>query len=177
MEVLEIFEKVKNISELVNSSKNESEMDSQIYNNSDDSEKFFNIINTIKLFKNLNDDNISEQKDYVQDTNAENQPSFEFNNPSINSISKVLPFLDFDYQKEVSFFIKVMEIKHFINSYKNIVSTASLDEKRNAKKRMIEAIKPKLAAEKQPFVDIFLKFLEINEIASKIKFKENYNEY
>lgn len=181
MEILEILEKVKNISNLFNTSednhKTNDEDKEDITNNDDD--KFLNLINTIQLFKNLNDNNyISEKKDLnnINNENIENKFNFEFNNPNINSIIRILPYLDFDYQKEVSVFLKFMEIKHLMNSYKNVISTASITEKDNAKKNVLLTIKSKLHSEKQPIIDVFLKFLEINEIVNKMKHKESYNE-
>lgn len=127
--------------------------------NSEEIEKVLKIANSIKsLTKNTN------EKSKKENPNVSN---ISLENPNIKTIKSVLPFLDLEHKKNIGVFIEMMEVNHILNEYK-VMKVRDDIEKNKLKKDAIVAIKAHLKESNKDFIDLIIKFLEINEITNKI---------
>lgn len=149
MDNQDFLEKAKSLSNFLNNN-----------NNTPDIEKVIKIANSIKTLN---------EKQNINDKN--NLPNISLENPNIKTIKSVLPFLDIEHKKNVGIFIEMMEVNHILNEYRVMKNNDTI-ERNKLKKDAFVAIKSHLKEENRNFVDLIIKFLEINEITNKINLRK-----
>ncbi len=95
----------------------------------------------------------------------------DYNHSAINGIKACLPFMDFKYQKNLTIFLKLIEMQRIIDIYKER-SKISIDTKKNQTSSMLKAIKPYLKSDKATMVDNMLKIMAMKEMMEVGKNKE-----
>ena len=149
MDNQDFLEKAKSLSNFLNNN-----------NNTPDIEKVIKIASSIKTLN---------EKQNINDKN--NLPNISLENPNIKTIKSVLPFLDIEHKKNVGIFIEMMEVNHILNEYRVMKNNDTI-ERNKLKKDAFVAIKSHLKEENRNFVDLIIKFLEINEITNKINLRK-----
>lgn len=157
------------------------------------------IMGMVKLFKTLNDSNIMggglfnngnplsentsnnavvpEIKNEVINNVSEQETAIkkysmpfdeDLQTPTIRTIKAAIPYLDFKYQRNMGVLVKLIEMDRLIHKYSNMtVSGQNVDG--NWQKGMLQAIKPELDKKNQQVVDMFMKMIEIKDIAEGLE--------
>lgn len=159
MEISDMIEKAKMLSTAMGNSA-ESVNEEQM-------EQFAKMANIIKFMNESSQNNQSTEEE--KENTAPKRLFDEIENPAIRAIKSAIPYLDFEYQKNLGVMIKIIELDNLIKKYKDTtLQTASVKEK-GWQKEMLLAMKPELDEKKQYFIDMFLKIIDMKEIMDLMK--------
>lgn len=173
MEISQMLEKAKAISDAVN---NPSDENIENNNDSDNFKQAMQIVNLIKIMSEINkvnkeinsdDESIYEKKEIISEFEQDLQT------PAIRTIKAAIPYLDFEYQKNIGIMIKIIELDNLIKKYRNTAATMDTGKKDGWQKDMLLAMKSELDKKNQYYIDMLVRFMDIKDIIAKLKLEEN----
>lgn len=92
----------------------------------------------------------------------------ELQTPTIKTIKAAIPYLDFKYQRNIGIIVKLIEMDRLFKKYSDLeISSQSIDK--DAKRKMLNAIRPQLDQRNQQVMDMFFKFIEIKNIVEVLE--------
>ncbi|MBR1443222.1 MAG: hypothetical protein IJ583_06780 [Firmicutes bacterium] len=134
-------------------------------------EKAAGIIQMIKILSENNDNSgnnteivkkETKQRHYIQEFDEELQT------PALKTIKAAIPYLDFEYQKNLGMFVKIMEINSLMRKYRS-VSVTSSDKNGNWQKAMLKDVSEQLEGRNKGIIQMIIKMIDISEIMQSIK--------
>lgn len=129
------------------------------------------IVNLVNLFRKIQtQEPVKENNDDELVNNKPQKDNFEQDNNSLSAIRVIkaaIPYLDYTYQRNLSFIIKLMEIDKLLKKYSALTVDGQSIKPEN-KKNMLMAIRPELELRQKKILDMFLKIIEIKEITEDL---------
>ncbi len=93
---------------------------------------------------------------------------FEFETKESKIVKSIIPYFDRSYQKQMAIVVKMLELKKIHEYYNDeAVITTSIPNNENWRSEMLMAIRPHIEEEKQYLIDLFIRFMEMNQIMQK----------
>lgn len=148
-----------------------------------------NIMNMMNMFKTMFPDSqtnssTNNSDEYEQiNTYSNDAPDIDthIDSKEISMLKTILPYVDFNTQKQLGIMIKFMELKNTLEYYNNleepIESQFSRHANPNKTKDMLRSIKKFLGDDEQHFIDIILKTYDMQDMLSKFKTFTPNNDY
>ncbi|MBR1736715.1 MAG: hypothetical protein IJ736_06820 [Firmicutes bacterium] len=157
----------------------ENENTDSIINNSSLSqiEKAAGLIQMIKILSENNEPQNEEKEESSKIEIKESEPKQrhyiqefdeELQTPALKTIKAAIPYLDFEYQKNLGMFVKIMEINSLMRKYRS-VSAASAEKSGNWQKAMLKDVSEQLDGRNKGIIQMIIKMIDISEIMQSIK--------
>lgn len=181
MEISQMLEKAKLISEAMNEpSEEKNNNDTSL--NTDNFEQALKIVKLMKVMGELNKINqevnqeVLNEKNEIKALEEKKPPIADFDQdlqtPAIRTIKAAIPYLDFEYQKNIGIMVKVIELDNLIKSYKNTAEAMTTGRKEGWQKEMLLSMKKELDRKNQYYIDMLVRFMDIKDIIGKLELEE-----
>lgn len=181
MDMMKMMEQAKALSDIFNESNTinskESKNNKEDTNDKEtsspselDTEQITKMIKLAQIMKTMNNEseenknnqentiqNIQEEKNYIQPFDSDLQT------PAIRTIKAAIPYLEFEYQKNMGVLVKIIELDNLMKKYKSAaveMQSNNVDWRRG----MLLSIKPQMNYEKQKVIEMIIKFMDLKEI-------------
>lgn len=121
--------------------------------------------NLIKEMLNLEEKNIDENKKKEVEIKEEDK-DFKVSK-KVLALNKILPYLEYKQQRNISIVIKILELKNILDSYDSNqikVQSYSKENRESIKSKMLEEVKPYISPEKEQKLNMILQLLELQTI-------------
>lgn len=138
--------------------------------------KILNEINKVNK-NNENDMSVSDKKqepDIKEEINEGGQVSKielekDMQTPAIRTIKAAIPYLDYEYQRNIGIMVKIIELDNLIKNYKTTAGAMSLTKKKGWQKEMLLSMKPELDRRNQYYIDMLVRFIDIKDIMENMQ--------
>lgn len=175
MELSQMLEKAKLISEAMNENTEEKNKEPAL--NTDNFEQALKIVKLMKVMGEINKINQeinqegNNKKEEISVLEDKKIVDFEqdMQTPAIRTIKAAIPYLDFEYQKNIGIMVKVIELDNLIKSYKNTAEAMTTGRKEGWQKDMLLSMKTELDKKNQYYIDMLVRFMDIKDIIGKLK--------
>lgn len=190
MDIADMLEKARSISEAINESsdnvndENNKSAESTENNNVKNIDDFGQAMRLMKLMKimgeiNKTNDKASDEKEniHVCDEKKEVVSDFEqdLQTPAIRTIKAAIPYLDFEYQRNIGIMVKIIELDNLIKRYQNTAIAMDTGRKEGWQKEMLLSMKSELDKKNQYYIDMLVRFMDIKDIIAKVRLEEENN--
>ncbi len=173
MDITQMLEKAKTISEAVDSVQAENK--SEDLNNFDQTMRIVKLVKIMSEINKLNKEFEPENKNIAaleEKKETAQEVEQDLQTPAIRTIKAAIPYLDFEYQKNIGIMIKIIELDNLIKSYKNTAAAMNTGKKEGWQKDMLLAMKTELDKKNQYYIDMLVRFMDIKDIISKLRLEE-----
>jgi hypothetical protein len=131
-----------------------------------DEKQFEKILSMVRLIKG-----ISQLDGANGEMNGESENGEDVTSPddvqALNVLNAALPYLDYKFRKPVGIMVKLIEMNRILSSFETLsLGTGKSDAER--KRQMLLAVRDELDSKKQQMLDIFMRVMEIREIAKNM---------
>lgn len=131
---------------------------------------FMDIAQMMQMFSKNNEDNGDDENNKIKEISNEREVFFDdvIYTSEIKTLKAAIPYLKYEQQKNMAMFIKVIELKKLKEMYdNNDVNIMIKKENGEGGINMLSAVRKHMPPDKQQFIDIYIKFLEINKMIKK----------
>lgn len=195
-DMLKMFQKAKDMSDIMNLSKNTSN-DTNEDNLQKQSETidFEKMMKTMEMAKILNSYmNVDKKKDTGEPHTEQTEPP-HYNNyksvsglslerkftpeylenniesPALKTMKAALPYIEFKYRRNLSIFIKIIEIQRLLDVYGNAVGFMRENSGKDWQRGLLVSIRPHLEDNKKSMIDILLKLMDMKLIMNSMSMR------
>ena len=142
--------------------------------NTDIFKHFEKAIEMARLFNMMNDAEQAEPEAPPPQYNEEQaRPAASVealtDTPELRGIKAALPYLDERYQRNISIFIKLVEMQRLLEAYGRRVIDMHARQDPDWRRGMLKAIRPHMPEEKQKQIDTLLNALSMQELMWKMR--------